>query len=53
MFRVALKQQVALGPKILSRNFGVCAPVCQAATASDPIQKMFVEKIRDYASKSK
>jgi len=37
--------------KLLTRNFGVTAACSQ--TASDPIQKLFVDKIRDYAQKSK
>lgn len=38
----------------LSRNFGLSAPCCQkAAAAADPIQKMFIDKIHEYAEKSK
>jgi len=33
------------------RNFGVTAVVCQKAT--DPIQALFLDKIREYAEKSK
>jgi len=41
----------AVGSKLLSRNFGVTAACSQVV--SDPIQKLFVDKIRDYAQKSK
>jgi F-type H+-transporting ATPase subunit 6 len=34
-----------------SRNFGATAVVAQKAT--DPIQQLFVDKIREYAKKSK
>ncbi|XP_043472969.1 ATP synthase-coupling factor 6, mitochondrial [Leptopilina heterotoma] len=37
-------------PKIVKRNIGITAPALQAA--SDPIQKLFVDKIREYKSKS-
>jgi len=38
----------------LSRHIAVSAPICQkAAAATDPIQKMFIEKIHEYAEKSK
>ncbi|XP_076171446.1 ATP synthase-coupling factor 6, mitochondrial [Ptiloglossa arizonensis] len=37
-------------PKVLKRNIGICAPALK--TASDPIQKLFIEKIREYKSKS-
>ncbi|XP_055913344.1 ATP synthase-coupling factor 6, mitochondrial-like [Eupeodes corollae] len=33
-----------------SRNFGVCSPALNKAT--DPIQKLFLEKIQEYRSKS-
>jgi F-type H+-transporting ATPase subunit 6 len=36
---------------ILRRNIGICAPVLQKAT--DPIQQLFVDKIREYAKKSR
>jgi len=40
--------------KCLTRNFGVTSVCCQkTAVASDPIQKLFVDKIHDYAQKSK
>ncbi|GFG36589.1 hypothetical protein Cfor_06200 [Coptotermes formosanus] len=35
---------------ILRRNIGICAPVLQKAT--DPIQQLFIDKIREYAKKS-
>ncbi|ESN97157.1 hypothetical protein HELRODRAFT_127438, partial [Helobdella robusta] len=36
------------------RNIGITAPCLQvAAVATDPIQKLFIDKIRDYANKSK
>jgi len=38
----------------LSRNIGVSGVCCQkAAPAADPIQKMFIDKIHEYAEKSK
>merc|ERR1712142_357684 len=37
----------------LKRNIYISAPALQQATAIDPIQQLFVDKIRDYASKSK
>ena len=46
-----LTQRLAIGvPKILKRNIGIVAPVLQKA--SDPIQQLFVDKIREYKSKS-
>jgi F-type H+-transporting ATPase subunit 6 len=36
---------------ILRRNIGVCAPVLQKAT--DPVQQLFIDKIREYAKKSR
>jgi len=38
--------------KLLARNFGITA-ACSQTAAVDPIQKLFVDKIRDYAQKSK
>merc|ERR1711976_205342 len=35
-----------------ARNFGVTAAVQQKAEAQDPIQQLFLEKIREYAMKS-
>ena len=38
----------------LSRNIAVSALCCQqAAAATDPIQKMFIDKLHEYAQKSK
>uniref|UniRef100_A0A6G1SB37 ATP synthase-coupling factor 6, mitochondrial n=1 Tax=Aceria tosichella TaxID=561515 RepID=A0A6G1SB37_9ACAR len=37
-------------PSVLKRNFGVCVPAAQKA--SDPIQQLFVDKIREYTQKS-
>jgi F-type H+-transporting ATPase subunit 6 len=36
---------------ILRRNIGICAPILQKAT--DPIQQLFIDKIREYAKKSR
>ncbi|XP_003743299.1 ATP synthase-coupling factor 6, mitochondrial [Galendromus occidentalis] len=36
---------------VLKRNYGISAVVY--AKASDPIQQLFVDKVREYASKSK
>lgn len=48
-----MARRAAVG-KCLTRNIGVSAVCCQkAAVASDPIQKLFVDKIHDYAQKSK
>lgn len=33
------------------RNFGIIAPAMQKV--SDPIQQLFLDKVRDYKSKSK
>lgn len=33
------------------RGFGICVPAMQKV--SDPIQQLFLDKIRDYKSKSK
>ena len=38
-------------PKLFKRNLGISAPVLQKA--SDPIQQLFVDKIREYKSKSR
>jgi len=38
--------------KALTRQLGVTS-ACRAAVASDPIQKLFIDKIHDYAQKSK
>lgn len=37
--------------RVDSRNFGIMVPAMQKA--SDPIQQLFLDKIRDYKSKSK
>ncbi|KAI4493599.1 hypothetical protein M0804_001775 [Polistes exclamans] len=37
-------------PKIFKRNIGILAPALQKAT--DPIQQLFIDKIREYANKS-
>ncbi|XP_053980981.1 ATP synthase-coupling factor 6, mitochondrial [Hylaeus volcanicus] len=37
-------------PKVLKRNIGIVAPALQKA--SDPIQQLFIDKIREYKSKS-
>ncbi|XP_015520696.1 ATP synthase-coupling factor 6, mitochondrial [Neodiprion pinetum] len=37
-------------PKVLKRNIGILAPALQKA--SDPIQQLFVDKIREYKSKN-
>ena len=34
------------------RNIGITAP-CLQTVATDPIQKLFIDKIHDYAAKSK
>lgn len=36
---------------VLNRNYGISAVLY--AKASDPIQQLFVDKVREYASKSK
>ncbi|XP_014771460.1 ATP synthase-coupling factor 6, mitochondrial [Octopus bimaculoides] len=35
------------------RNIGLSAPAMQTAAALDPIQQLFVTKVREYANKSK
>uniref|UniRef100_U5EUA2 ATP synthase-coupling factor 6, mitochondrial n=1 Tax=Corethrella appendiculata TaxID=1370023 RepID=U5EUA2_9DIPT len=49
-----LSQQILSGVRVLRkaahRNFGILAPALNKA--SDPIQQLFVDKIRDYKSKS-
>ncbi|XP_060820173.1 ATP synthase-coupling factor 6, mitochondrial-like [Bombus pascuorum] len=37
-------------PKVIERNFGILAPALQKAT--DPIQQLFLDKIREYSAKS-
>ncbi|KAK0088686.1 hypothetical protein PV325_010954 [Microctonus aethiopoides] len=45
-----LTPQLKSLPLIAKRNFRVMAPVMQKAT--DPIQQLFIEKIREYKNKS-
>lgn len=48
-----LSQRIVISaPKLLTRNFGVAAPAMQAAAAIDPIQKLFIDKIREYKTQS-
>ena len=45
-----LSKQIAVNiPKLIKRNYGVTAPAFQKAT--DPIQQLFIDKIREYKSK--
>ncbi|CAD1474743.1 unnamed protein product, partial [Heterotrigona itama] len=37
-------------PKAIKRNIGILAPALQKAT--DPIQKLFIDKIHEYTAKS-
>ena len=37
-------------PKVIKRNIGILAPALQKAT--DPIQQLFIDKIREYTAKS-
>nr|CAD7428079.1 unnamed protein product [Timema monikensis] len=37
-------------PIILRRNIGICAPALQKA--SDPIQQLFIDKVKEYRQKS-
>ncbi|XP_076662558.1 ATP synthase-coupling factor 6, mitochondrial [Halictus rubicundus] len=37
-------------PKIFKRNIGIVAPALQKA--SDPIQQLFLDKLREYTAKS-
>lgn len=48
MLRLRLTPNI---PKIFKRNIGIVAPALQKA--SDPIQQLFIDKIREYNSKSK
>lgn len=41
---------VASAPKVIKRNIGILAPAFQEA--KDPIQQLFIEKIREYKTKS-
>ncbi|XP_071453783.1 ATP synthase-coupling factor 6, mitochondrial [Hetaerina americana] len=38
-------------PVLFRRNIGICAPALQKAT--DPIQQLFLDKVREYGKKSK
>jgi F-type H+-transporting ATPase subunit 6 len=38
---------------VFRRNIGISAVLAQKGTASDPIQKLFVQKIKEYDQKSK
>jgi hypothetical protein len=44
-----VKARAAL-PKIAKRNIGITAPALQKA--SDPIQQLFLDKVREYKQKS-
>ncbi|XP_076753465.1 ATP synthase-coupling factor 6, mitochondrial [Xylocopa sonorina] len=44
------QQLVAGAPKVIKRNIGILAPSFQEA--KDPIQQLFINKIREYKSKS-
>nr|CAD7589119.1 unnamed protein product [Timema genevievae] len=37
-------------PSIIRRNIGICAPALQKA--SDPIQQLFIDKVKEYRQKS-
>lgn len=37
-------------PKVIKRDIGILAPALQKAT--DPIQQLFLDKIREYSAKS-
>ncbi|XP_058805708.1 ATP synthase-coupling factor 6, mitochondrial [Phymastichus coffea] len=39
---------VAAAPKLFRRNFGIAAPALQN---TDPIQQLFIDKIREFKSK--
>lgn len=49
-----LSQQLLSGARVLRqaarRNFGIAAPCLQKV--SDPIQQLFLDKVREYKSKS-
>ncbi|XP_015586589.1 ATP synthase-coupling factor 6, mitochondrial [Cephus cinctus] len=46
-----LTSRVAVGvPKLFKRNFGIVCPALQKAT--DPIQQLFLDKLREYKSKT-
>lgn len=46
-----IQQLIASTPKIIRRNIGILVPVFQEA--KDPIQKLFLDKIREYKAKSR
>lgn len=50
-----ITQTILSGMRVASqecrRNFGIMVPAMQKA--SDPIQQLFLDKLRDYKSKSK
>ncbi|GFS88428.1 ATP synthase-coupling factor 6, mitochondrial [Nephila pilipes] len=37
---------------VLQRNFGVCSMLMTNKTATDPIQKLFLEKLKEYNKRS-
>ncbi|GFQ99314.1 ATP synthase-coupling factor 6, mitochondrial [Trichonephila clavata] len=37
---------------VLQRNFGVCSVLMTNKTATDPIQKLFLEKLKEYNKRS-
>merc|ERR1712178_57862 len=54
MLTQVLQQSRRVVSTELRRNFGVSAPALQAAQAKvDPIQALFLDKVREYAKKSK
>lgn len=51
MFSKAALTRIRAAASVDSRNFGIMVPAMQKAT--DPIQQLFFDKIREYKSKSK
>lgn len=51
MFSKAALTRIRAATSFDSRNFGIMVPAMQKAT--DPIQQLFLDKIREYKSKSK
>lgn len=51
MFTKAALTRIRAVASIDSRNFGIMVPAMQKA--SDPIQQLFLDKLREYKSKSK
>ncbi|XP_017767373.1 PREDICTED: ATP synthase-coupling factor 6, mitochondrial [Eufriesea mexicana] len=45
-----LQRVTANAPKVIKRNIGILAPAFQEA--KDPIQQLFIDKIREYKAKS-